>query len=1012
SPIAVTAADDKVASNKQAGNKEDTNGAEVTNGTAVAADNTDGNAVTTNNADAPGMKIATEQQQQQQEQEQRLDEDSDEESYETESSDEEEEEPKRRGWFAFLKRANDDDDDSCETESDDDHSVEEPEVTTTEKDDEADEAAPVDQLVHPPSSQPVAEGEEADEEEITQAIQRVQRRIADYRKKQAATTAPYADVVSANINGDVNEVEYNVAKEAETVKEAAVDEIFNVPLDQDVLTAEHDLVSCEASDEAIKVHEGTATIDAAADDNELEPTDPAATQEQGASFTSNPAEVEQQEDTEEEEIPSLSERHSLLSLAAQHNRVDVIQELIGMGEANDRFALLKGLGAHVAVSAIDDDDDHVNLELFVPPPLHAAVAHGSVDAVACLLRMGADPSLRPFPFEYSSSGVAKDGGDGNCKKYYGRTAWELAFGTSLLPVDTDNDENGSSSGSGSGSNRGWFGFTKQQDTKLQRQLSGLNIPQAKLDGIHHAFTTEALRAIGSDEVERLRQLLEAGMGRDVEVAGKTLRKWAGEMDAVACFALMMRAYDGDNDYEEQQEGDIDVNQVVDAIVRAYDTAADENVAIAEGELAGLSNDDIITLIQENESLIPALTACRDDLAEETDMCQNILRDIRSTGGKGGLASQSLLELVRSLKEDRQELEEVVKRWQDAWEEREDELDWFWEEAISDELRGELTQSGVLDSVVEPSRAGMKPISSKNATLQELSVRYREAMNRVENLRSSIASLAEGSATYRAEIENNGLSGALSLVQSLRGEVKELREKISQAQAGESICRRKIELIQRRIGHPVNEEEGLDDFQLNAIAGGNESGEGCTSPVKVPEPMQADVHSARIPTPEIFSSQHDEEKKKGNDDTYGDEDDNSNTYEEEACNREGSVDDDESSYDGDYEDLESAVDEIMYSETPVTSEEETNMEALAIPSTDSDELLQHDHQGKQSMKQSQLRESGMSTAIVLRQPNGNGTSLPSQIWDLLRRIIGLRRTSSAVSNYRDYEVNSTRHIMIV
>jgi hypothetical protein len=56
---------------------------------------------------------------------------------------------------------------------------------------------------------------------------------------------------------------------------------------------------------------------------------------------------------------------------------------------------------------------------------------------------------------------------------------------------------------------------------------------------------------------------------------------------------------------------------------------------------------------------------------------------------------------------------------------------------------------------------------------------------------------------------------------------------------------------------------------------------------------------------------------------------------------------------------------MYSETPVTSEEETNMEALAIPSTDSDELLQHDHQGKQSMKQSQLRESGMSTAIVLR-----------------------------------------------
>ena len=84
-----------------------------------------------------------------------------------------------------------------------------------------------------------------------------------------------------------------------------------------------------------------------------------------------------------------------------------------------------------------------------------------------------------------------------------------------------------------GTSRGWFGFgtPKKQgkevdnsieernidDTKagsgkqrIKRKLP-LNIPQAKLEGIQHAFTAEALRAIGSDEVDRLAQLLNAGM---------------------------------------------------------------------------------------------------------------------------------------------------------------------------------------------------------------------------------------------------------------------------------------------------------------------------------------------------------------------------------------------------------------------------------------------------------------------------------------------------------------------
>jgi hypothetical protein len=42
----------------------------------------------------------------------------------------------------------------------------------------------------------------------------------------------------------------------------------------------------------------------------------------------------------------------------------------------------------------------------------------------------------------------------------------------------------------------------------------------------------------------------------------------------------------------------------------------------------------------------------------------------------------------------------------------------------------------------------------------------------------------------------------------------------------------------------------------------------------------------------------------------------------------------------------------------------------------------------------LIRSHPSTSLLMhRQPNGNHTSLPSQIWDLLHRIIGLQRSSS-------------------
>ena len=66
-----------------------------------------------------------------------------------------------------------------------------------------------------------------------------------------------------------------------------------------------------------------------------------------------------------------------------------------------------------------------------------------------------------------------------------------------------------------------------------------------------------------------------------------------------------------------------------------------------------------------------------------------------------------------------------------------------------------------------------------------------------------------------------------------------------------------------------------------------------------------------------------------------------------------------------------------------------------------------HSKLDELKPSQALQSGMSTALVVREPNGHSGSLSLQIWDLIRRIVGLGRTPS----YRAQSESST-NIMIV
>mmetsp|Transcript_6709 Transcript_6709/g.9808 ORF Transcript_6709/g.9808 Transcript_6709/m.9808 type:complete len:527 (+) Transcript_6709:60-1640(+) len=175
---------------------------------------------------------------------------------------------------------------------------------------------------------------------------------------------------------------------------------------------------------------------------------------------------------EDEEV----DHEALLSLACEHDRVDIIQSLL-----DEHPELLN------PVTKLEDDVIHI-------PPLHLAVGSGSVRATNCLLRLGADPSSKiEIPSDWNLTDEAQA-----LVKYNDKTAYEVAF-----------------------------------DPK-----KALNIPPNKLEGLHHAFCAEALRVIGSDEVIRLCELLAAGLPRDTIVGDSELMDWAKTLNGANCLRLL------------------------------------------------------------------------------------------------------------------------------------------------------------------------------------------------------------------------------------------------------------------------------------------------------------------------------------------------------------------------------------------------------------------------------------------------------------------------------------------
>ncbi len=505
-------------------------------------------------------------------------------------------------------------------------------------------------------------------------------------------------------------------------------------------------------------------------------------------ISSTQQENDDEADNEDPEKTSFWEKQSLLILAAEHDRVDILKTLV-KDENEEKDALLN--------SGI--------------PPLHLAISFGSVNTAQSLLRMGADPSVRPNidkVLEQRKNQPEDSKVDiPNIRRFESISAWELAFGNALYEKTAKSKKSWSMFGS-SGS--------ADIDDAGNRIIKPVDMAPSKREGIRHAFTAEALRSIGSDEAERLKQLVNSGMPATIDIGGNDLYGWAVEMGALQCeeFLRPVEAakYD-ETDNENRNNTPESETPSTSTNEDEHDTSSkqpEENKKSSSFVVHRPDNEETIPQLKnrldELDSLSVSLSVCLDNLAEEVSVCHGLLL---MGGGASALASH--VRSLRDLKEQKLiELEDAQFECLDVERELTDLVNSTGDigkeiskMANTNFLTGDSdSNDGRFNTGTSMSETGSGDDSpgEKEVEAEKLDIKAQIAASehKIRKLRASIMDLSEENTRDLKEVERRGLEGGINLVRGLREELRDLDFHLSEARSMKTACKAKISMILARV----------------------------------------------------------------------------------------------------------------------------------------------------------------------------------------------------------------------
>jgi len=439
------------------------------------------------------------------------------------------------------------------------------------------------------------------------------------------------------------------------------------------------------------------------------------------------------EDNKEETLTSVEEKHSLLALAAEHDRVDILQSILSYSTSEERAVL------------IDPPQGKIGEQEIMPPPLHVAISFGSTNATACLLRMGANPAIRPAH-----------------KKFQGRTAWELAFGASIVESKIDDGS----------------------------KNLGIDMAPSKRQGILYAFTAEALRCIGGDEQHRLSQLLKSGMSVNIDIGSeKNLAEWCREMNAVKCLSLF--EVSNEKKLLEREKKDRSSSSVKEEEVKSPVQKLAQPPPLVKRLSSELDEADFMqNRLEELDTLAIGLSTYLDNLAEEVSVCHGLLL---MGNGASALASH-----VRSLNDQQDFFRRDLEGRNNRWASTEKEFVQFMRHYNKTEEDLQLKDGSffLLENNKDHSSSSkrIRRMSSNNDPI-ELKAQLSASENNIRKLRASIADMSEESETAMKEVERRGLTGGIKLVRKLRDEIHQLEFQVSRVKSAEALSRSKLQRLQ-------------------------------------------------------------------------------------------------------------------------------------------------------------------------------------------------------------------------
>ena len=567
--------------------------------------------------------------------------------------------------------------------------------------------------------------------------------------------------------------------------------------------------------------DAAAAAAAAASQPQQPPFNPQQPQSTAAPLASAPASASSSALAPTQPTPqhllSLLETSKLLSLACEHNRADIIGELLGNLPPPSRALLLNPLPSQLPYSGLHffppNDPSTPSPSSFVcpPPPLHVSVSRCSTAASAILLRFGADPSVCP---PSSSSSYLP-------LKYVGKTAWRIALGL---------------------------------DSKARQAVANT------------AFGSELLRCSASNDAKRVEQFLDAGLKpRDLDAvveggggdddggeqsadadAGKAFRDFASSVGAKDVVKLFDDRFGGNKRGGEEPQAPSGAEAETDAAA-----AAAANTALADTPPSAQAQHKVVHVgvieaqhraLQESSTLLHVLASTFDELSEECVMTSELLLG-------GGAAS--LGRRVKSFKVELSSLDRETKSRHESLLDLLADLSYLgepsWRALFIDE-------DGNLKDVL--SEAPLPPPSMPaDADMSQL---LRDSAVKVATLRASLANLAEEHAKNQEALDKQGLSGALKHYRNLREELKDTRRHVAALRIVEAKCRERLTFLDERGKAPTPPPPTVEETVVSAPPGSPVpaaavvavSAAGATAVAAAPD---AGAISDDAPTPEVALS---------------------------------------------------------------------------------------------------------------------------------------------------------------